>query len=58
MVADSGAMAMMIPVANRDEPLLRAYNRKKKKKNDISGVGRCFDKGVAGYSNGYSIGAG
>ena len=30
MVAESGAMAMMIPVANRDEPLLRAYSRKNK----------------------------
>ena len=27
MVAASGAMAMMIPVANRDEPLLRACSR-------------------------------
>ena len=27
IVAESGAMAMMIPVANRDEPLLRAYQQ-------------------------------
>ena len=27
MVADSGAMAMMIPVAKREEPLLRAYGK-------------------------------
>ena len=27
MVAARGAMAMMIPVANRDEPLLRACSK-------------------------------